>query len=149
MSINLKIEGIICHNIFIETNIINWDQYKNNILINFHNINFYEQIEDYIPNTLYVSRQRMRKILYDSIVLNNKIFIEVGYNSYQPKEQYNIKQRDIYNFIEECIEILVKKQKIIAVNTIETPLGQNVKMDLIPLTKPLKIVSPWTNINNI
>jgi hypothetical protein len=54
----------------------------------------------------------MRKILYNSIVLNNNIFIEVGYNSYSIKEQYDIKQRDVYNFIEECIKILVRKQQL-------------------------------------
>jgi hypothetical protein len=54
----------------------------------------------------------MRNILYNSIVLNNKMFIEVGYNSYSAKEQYNIKQRDIHDFIEECIKILVKKQQL-------------------------------------
>ena len=54
----------------------------------------------------------MRKILYDSIVLNNNIFIEIGYDSYSIKEQYNIKQRDVYIFIEECIKILVKKQQL-------------------------------------
>ena len=31
MSFNLKIEGIIQHNIFTERNIIDWDEYKNNI----------------------------------------------------------------------------------------------------------------------
>jgi hypothetical protein len=54
----------------------------------------------------------MRKILYNSIVLNNNIFIEVGYGSYSIKEQYDIKQQDVYNFIEECIKILVKKQQL-------------------------------------
>ena len=54
----------------------------------------------------------MMEILYNSIVLNNKIFIEVGYNSYSAKEQYNIKQQDIYDFIKECIKILVKKQQL-------------------------------------
>ena len=114
MSINLKIEGIIFHNIFIERNIIDWNDYKNNILNNLNNINFNEQIENYIlpcGKSLYVTRAKMRILLYNSIVLNEKIFIEVGYGSYQPKEEYNIKQKDIYNFIEECIIILVIKQK--------------------------------------
>ena len=70
-------------------------------------------IENYISSgrSLYVTRPRMRLVLYDSIVLNNNIFLEVGYNSYQPKEQYNIKHHDIYGFIDECIKILVKKQQ--------------------------------------
>ena len=114
MSFNLKIEGIIQHNISTETNIIDWDEYKNNILNNFNNINFTEQIENYIPcdRSLYTTRPRMRIILYNSIVLNTKIFMEVGYNSYQPKEQYDIKHKNIYNFIEECVKILVKKQQL-------------------------------------
>ncbi len=29
---------------------------------------------------------------------------------YSIKEQYDIKQRDVYNFIEECIKILVKNK---------------------------------------
>jgi hypothetical protein len=49
----------------------------------------------------------MRSLIYNSIVLNNKIFKEVGYNSYQAK----IRQSDIFNFIEECITILVEKQQ--------------------------------------
>ena len=114
MSFNLKIEGIIEHNIFTERNIIDWDEYKNNILNNFNNINFTERIENYIPcgKSLYTTRTRMRKILYDSIVLNTKIFMEVGYDSYQPKEQYDIKHKNIYNFIDECVKILVKKQQL-------------------------------------
>ena len=81
---------------------------------NLNNINFNEKIENYISSgkSLHVTKIRMRKILYNSIVLNNNIFIEVGYGSYSIKEQYDIKQRDVYNFIEECIKILVKKQKL-------------------------------------
>lgn len=114
-SFNLKIEGIIQHNIFTERNIMDWNEYKNNIINNFNNINFTEKIENYVPppgRSLYTTRLRMRIILYDSIVLNTKIFMEVGYSSYQPKEQYDIKHRNIYDFIEECIKILVKKQQL-------------------------------------
>ena len=32
MSFNLKIEGIISHNIFTERNIMDWNEYKNNII---------------------------------------------------------------------------------------------------------------------
>jgi hypothetical protein len=114
MSFNLKVEGIIQHNIFIERSIINWNDYKNNILNNFNNINFNIQIENYISSnkSLHVTRIRMRKILYNSIVLNENIFIKVGYDSYSPKEQYNIKLQDVYIFIEECIKILIKKQQL-------------------------------------
>jgi hypothetical protein len=114
MSFNLKVEGIIVSVIFTERNIIDWNEYKINILNNLNNINFNEKIENYISygKSLHVTKIRMRKILYNSIVLNNNIFIEVGYGSYSIKEQYDIKQRDVYNFIEECIKILVKKQKL-------------------------------------
>jgi len=114
MSFNLKVEGIIVSVIFTERNIIDWNEYKINILNNLNNINFNEKIENYISSgkSLHVRKIRMRKILYNSIVLNNNIFIEVGYGSYSIKEQYDIKQRDVYNFIEECIKILVKKQKL-------------------------------------
>ena len=120
MSFNLKVEGIIGSVIFTERNIIDWNEYKTNILNNLNNINFNEKIENYISSgktkaeckSLYVTKKRMRKILYDSIVLNNNIFIEVGYNSYSVKEQYDIKQKDVYNFIEDCIKILVRKQQL-------------------------------------
>lgn len=113
MSINLRVEGIINHYIFTERNSIIWNEYKNNIINNFNNINFNEKIDNYIPcdRILYVTRPRMRVLLYNSIVLNNNIFMEVGYGSYKSREENNIKQRDIYDFIEECIKILVKKQK--------------------------------------
>ena len=114
-SFNIKIEGIIQHNIFTERNIMDWNEYKNNIINNFNNINFTEKIENYVPppgRSLYITRPRMRIILYDSIVLNTKIFMEVGYSSYQPKEQFNITHSNIYDFIEECIKILVKKQQL-------------------------------------
>ena len=114
MSFNLKVEGIIVSVIFTERNIIDWNEYKINILNNLNNINFNEKIENYISSgkLLHVTRPRMRIILYNSIVLNKNIFKEVGYGSYSIKEQYDIKQRDVYNFIEECIKILVKKQKL-------------------------------------
>ena len=81
---------------------------------NLNNINFNEKIENYVSSgkSLHVSRRIMRKILYSSIVFNKKIFEEIGYDSYKPKEQFNIKHKDICNFIEECIRILVKKQQI-------------------------------------
>ena len=51
MPINLKIEGIIYHNISTERNIMNWNEYKNNII-------FTEQIENYIHcgKLLYTTR---------------------------------------------------------------------------------------------
>jgi hypothetical protein len=65
MSFNLKVEGIIEHVIFIERNIIDWNDYKINILNNLNNINFNKKIENYISSgkSLHVTRPRMRKIL--------------------------------------------------------------------------------------
>lgn len=110
---NLKIEGKISHIIFSKSNIQDWNDYKTNIIRDLSSIDLNTSIDNYEPceRILYVTRPRMRVVLYNSIVLNNNIFIEVGYNSYQPKDQYNIKHSDIYDFIEECIKILVKKQQ--------------------------------------
>jgi hypothetical protein len=93
---------------------MDWNEYKNNIINNFNKINFTEKIENYISpcgRSLHSSRPKMRSLMYNSIVLNNKIFEEVGYDSYKPKEQFNITHKNIYDFIEECIKILVKKQQ--------------------------------------
>ena len=38
-------QGIIEHNIFIERNIIDWNEYKSNIIKNLSNINFKEKIK--------------------------------------------------------------------------------------------------------
>jgi len=113
MSTNLKIEGIIGHSIFTARHNISWDDYKNDIICNLREIDFYDKIENYTScgRSLHVTRPRMRTLLYNSIVLNNNIFYEVGYNSYKAKEQYVIKHHDIYDFIEECIKVLVKKQQ--------------------------------------
>ena len=112
MLFNLKIEGIITHNIFIERNIVDWDEYKENILNNLNAINFNLKIKDYISSgkLLYVSRIKLRQLLYNSIVLNNNIFMEVGYNKFEFKNEYTI--YDIYDFIEICVKILVKKQQL-------------------------------------
>ena len=114
-SFNLKIEGIIYHNIFIARDNTDWDNYKINILNNFeNNINFSNQIENYVESgkKLYVTMPRMRKLLYNCIILNKNIFKEVGYDFYQPREQFNITDSNIFDFIEECIKILVKKQQL-------------------------------------
>lgn len=115
MSFNLKVEGIIQHNIFTERNIMDWDEYKINIINNFNNINFTEKIENYVPppgRTLHFSRPKMRELLHSSIVFNKKIFKEVGYEDYKPREQYNFTFYDICDFIEKCVKILVKKQQL-------------------------------------
>ena len=114
MSFSYEIAKIISHNIFVERNIENWNEYKTNILNNFNNINFNEQIDNYIPcdRKLHITRPKMRGMLKANIMYNSNIFIEVGYGSYKPREQYDIKQNDIYDFIEECVKILVKKQQL-------------------------------------
>jgi len=40
MSLKLKMQGIIEHNIYIKRNIIDWNEYKSNIIKNLSNINF-------------------------------------------------------------------------------------------------------------
>ena len=115
MSFNLNIEGIIQYNIFTERNIMDWDEYKINIINNFNNINFTEKIENYVPppgRTLHFLRPKMRELLHSSIVFNKKIFKEVGYEDYKPREQYNFTFYDICDFIEKCVKILVKKQQL-------------------------------------
>ena len=59
---------------------------KINILNNLNNINFNENIENYVSSgkSLHVLRPKMRKILYSSIVINQK------------KKQFNIKHKDIW-----------------------------------------------------
>ena len=88
-SFNPKIQGIIEYNIFTERNITDWNEYKINIINNFNNINFTEKIENYVAppgRSLYFSRERMRSLIYNTIVINKKIFKEVGYEFYQPRE---------------------------------------------------------------
>jgi hypothetical protein len=105
---NSKIEEILFHEIFTENDVIAWDTYKTNIISNLRHIDFYK-IENYIPceRRLYVTRPKMREILYHAIVSNKNIFVEVGYNNYRS----NITYEEIYEFIEECVKIIVKKQQ--------------------------------------
>ena len=109
---NYKIETILFNAVYREINNIDWDTYKINITNNFNNINFSNDIENYIPcgRKLYVTRPRMRVKLYDFIVLNKNIFIEMGYSKYYTRD-IETKREDIYSFIEDCIKILVKKQQ--------------------------------------
>jgi hypothetical protein len=110
---NLKIECIIEHAIFLERNNTDYNEYKTKIMNNIININLNQKIVNYIPcdRSLHLSRPRMRTLLYKSIVLNNNLFEEVGHNTYEPKEQDKINNQDIYVLIEELIKILVKKQQ--------------------------------------
>jgi len=70
MTNKLKIEDKIQHCIFTERNIIDWNEYKNKILTNLSNNSF----DIYNGNKLYIKKGKLREILHESIVLNNKIF---------------------------------------------------------------------------
>lgn len=78
-----------------------------------NSIDFQEKITNYesCGKSLHVSRPRMRTLLYMSIVLNKKLFEEIGYNKYFSKEGHDICDNDVWELIEECVNILVKKQK--------------------------------------
>ncbi len=113
MSINLRIEGIIHHSIFTERNCDTLEEYKINIVRNLNSIDFQEKITNYesCGKSLHVSRPRMRTLLYTSIVLNKKLFEEIGYEKYSSREGHDISDNDVWELIEECVNILVKKQK--------------------------------------
>ena len=106
------IEGIILHEIFKEGNICEWKEYKENIISNFNNINYMESIPNYIPcqRKLYLTRPKIRMILYSILQKNKNIFNEVGYEKYESKKE-KIRFKDISIFVEECVKILVKKQQ--------------------------------------
>lgn len=94
----------------------NWNEYKVNILNNFSNINFMESIENYIPcqRKLHITRPKLREQLHNDIQrLNEKIFEEYNYDAYRPKEGYKITFKELCDFVEECVKILVKKQQLI------------------------------------
>jgi hypothetical protein len=107
-----KIEGIILNKIFEEDNIADWKQYKENIIRNFNNINYIESIENYVPceRKLYLTRPKMRTLLYFMLQKNKNIFKEVGYEQYEGRKE-RISFNDVTIFVEECVKILVKKQQ--------------------------------------
>ena len=110
---SMKIDGIIFNCIYNAKNIsLDWYEYKNNIIQNLNNINFIDSIEDYIPckRILYITRPKMRVLLYRLITNNNKLFKEVGYDKYVFKDE-EINFSIVYTFIEGCIKILTKKQQ--------------------------------------
>ena len=41
--------------------------------------------------------QKLRAILHNIVVINSKIFIEKGYDNYEPRNNYNITFIDICN----------------------------------------------------
>jgi hypothetical protein len=109
-----KIEDAIFNNIFSERDVVDWKQYKDNVILNFNNINFTESIENYIPcqRKLYITRPKMREILHCRLTqLNDNIFQEVNYDTYAPRQEYDICFKDICDFIEECVKILSRNQQ--------------------------------------
>ena len=75
---NFKIEGIIYNSIFTERNETNRNNYVTNIAKNLDGLDFNNKIENYIPcgRSLYVTRPRMRVLLYNSIILNDNICLK-------------------------------------------------------------------------
>jgi hypothetical protein len=113
MSIVKRLEEIISHLIFTERNIDNWEEYETNIIRNFNSINFQNVIENYKPlpfRKLYISRFDMSGILHDNIVLNDKLFVELFKNGYYPRQEKDFTGREIWELVEQCVQILVKKQ---------------------------------------
>jgi hypothetical protein len=113
MSIVKRIEEIIAHLIFTERNIDNWVEYETNIIRNFNSINFQNVIENYKPlpfRKLYISIFDMSGILHDNIVLNDKLFVEFFKNGYYPRQEKDFTGKEIWELVEQCVQILVKKQ---------------------------------------
>jgi len=113
MSANLSIEELIAHLIFTERNIDVWEEYETNIILNFNLIDFKKIIKNYTPcsfHTLYVSKDRMAKILYKNIILNDNLFVELYKNGYYPRKEYDFNGNDIWVLVEKCVHILVEKQ---------------------------------------
>jgi len=98
MSENLTIEEIITHLIFTERNIDVWEEYETNIIRNFNSINYRS----------YVSKDRMAKILYKNIVLNDNLFVELFKNGHYPRQECDFTGNDIWGLVEKCVNILVK-----------------------------------------
>jgi hypothetical protein len=113
MTINQQIEEIVSHIINSQKNIDDWEEYEENIIRNFELVNFQKIIENYKPcefQTIYISNYNMSGILYKNIVLNDNLFIELFKNSRYPKKECNFTGNDVWNLIEKCVNILVKKQ---------------------------------------
>ena len=114
MAINLTIEGIIQDCIFRARNEDNWNDYKMIIMMNIHGIDLEKKIENYKPcgRYLYVPRPRMIDILYQNIILNNNIFVELFKGGVYPRKEQNITNTDVWGFVEVCMKMLVDKQQL-------------------------------------
>lgn len=108
-----RIEEIIAHLIMTQQNIDDWDEYQTNIILNFNLIDFRKVIENYeqcVFSKLYVSKDRMAKILYDNIQQNDKLFVELFNEGRYPRQGCDFTETDTWALIESCVHILVKKQ---------------------------------------
>jgi hypothetical protein len=113
MSIIEHIEEIIAHLIFTERNIDAWEEYETNVIRNFNSVDFQRIIENYKPLPfckLYISRYDMSGILYNNIVLNNKLFVKFFKNGYYPRQEKDFTGKEIWGLVDKCVQILVKKQ---------------------------------------
>lgn len=68
MSAILSIEEIITHPIFNQRNIDVWEYYEMNVIRSFN------------------SKDRMAELLYKNIILNDKLFIELHKDVYNPRK---------------------------------------------------------------
>jgi len=108
-----RIEEIIAHLIMTQQNIDDWDEYQTNIILNFNLIDFRKVIENYeqcVFSKLYVSKDRMAKILYDNIQQNDKLFVELFDGGRYQRQGCDFNGTDTWALIESCVHILVKKQ---------------------------------------
>jgi len=109
----IVIEAIISQKIFDEHNVCDWKQYKENIIRSLNNINYMESIKNYVPceRKLYLTRPKMRILLYLRLQQNSNIFKEVGYEKYEGRNEPISFIKDLSTFVEECVKILVNKQR--------------------------------------
>ncbi len=113
MSVKLDIKKIIQNSIYSANNTNTWNEYRMNILKNLDAIDLENKIENYTPceRYLYVSKPQLIDIIYKNIILNDKLFIELFRNGYYPRQEYNFTGNDIWNLVDECMKIMVKKQQ--------------------------------------
>lgn len=122
MSFSIKIQKIVFQTIFKQKDIQNWSDYKNSILLGLLCINFNRSIENYTftGKILYVQRSRLKKLVYDTIMLNTNLFKEVKNKNYEPRERYfEISKKDVLDTVEKCVDILVEKQTLSPIKSID------------------------------
>lgn len=108
-----KVREIIAENICKEHGVKDWNEYKNNILNNLNKIDFNTEIENYIVygKKLYVTKKQLKDLLYKMLPSNRNIFeCTTTYGVYGFREEIEVKQRNLGEFLDDCVKILVKKQ---------------------------------------